>query len=626
MTEKITSIVPKKEAINPHESFESFLEDIRTEYGEEFVLTVIGISKDKYQEMTPFGVNYEKNIREFVRKYPSFSRKLKQDYEEGTGKAHRLIEKALAQNEYLDRAYEGKERKTTDLSLAEEKRVYYDPDGYPNLQVDPTFYKFYIEKVSSGIVKKSEILSQFSREFPEKANAYKIPLGNRERWDFKETKSERLSEIINEQGVETLASTIDCNGIKVETVVFNQPSSSERRVRVYRGVVSADQTILRQSPYGARGLIEYRDPSPESSHNYITSTIQEVPNIEEEINEMARNPSMEVILRYAEKMRKYFQENNMSKELEYLEATIIKFSEAVMEGTSLEAMLALEQVSGGMYTAQYLMAPFVSATPNLGEAWTYGRGGVIVYDIPESELKNLSTRSECMINGVVDEKYISMFIFNNPNISDAKQIENALQSSANTQLYAREEIDEVGSNIKKRREAQEEINNPENRKIAIRILIENYINKYPIANLNVEDFLSDLNNIDYSDTKAAQREFQNIEQKISQKYLEYIYEISTIFDISPNIIKKQTEYEDANLKNIVTNFFERFKNKEEFVNDILSETLPELKIDFKMVVEKSIKNKTNINIEIYSIIAEYCKSNQVSVPKRIEDIFGGYEK
>jgi len=316
----------------------------------------------------------------------------------------------------------------------------------------------------------------------------------------------------------------------------------------------------------------------------------------------------------------------MSKELEYLEATLIKFSEAVLEGTSLEAMLALEQVSGGMYTAQYLMAPFVSATPNLGEAWTYGRGGVIVYDIPETELKNLSTRSECMISGIVDEKYISMFIFNNPNISDSKQIENALQSSANTQLYAREEIDEVGSNIKKRREAQEEKNNPENRKIAIRVLIENYINKYPIANLKVEEFLSDLNNIDYSDTKNVQREYQNIEQKISQKYLEYIYEISLIFDISPNIIKKQTEYEDANLKNIVTNFFERFKNKEEYVNDILGETLPELKIDFKMVVEKSIKNKTNINIEIYSIIREYCKSNQVSVPKRIEDIFGGYEK
>lgn len=135
-----------------------------------------------------------------------------------------------------------------------------------------------------------------------------------------------------------------------------------------------------------------------------------------------------------------------------------------------------------------------------------------------------------------------------------------------------------------------------------------------------------LNNIDYSDTKNVQREYQNIEQKISQKYLEYIYEISLIFDISPNIIKKQTEYEDANLKNIVTNFFERFKNKEEYVNDSLGETLPELKIDFKMVVEKSIKNKTNINIEIYSIIREYCKSNQVSVPKRIEDIFGGYEK
>jgi hypothetical protein len=632
MTEKLTSN-PKIHfdgEIKPHENFENisreekfheFKEELRNEYGEEFVLTVIGFSKEKYQEITPFGVNYEKNIREFVKTYPYYSNELKQVYEKATGKPHKLIEKALAQNEYLSRIYPDNQIKKTDETIPEEKRVYYDPDGYPNLQIDPTFYKFVTEKQSAGITSKQEILLLFSKEFPEKSQGYKVSLPNSERWEIKGNKSERLAEIITEQGVEVVSKTIDCNGVPVETLVFNSEPTSEKMVRVYRGVVSADQTILRQLPYAARGAIEVSDPNPDSRNNFLISTISEVPDVADLVNEIAKNPSMEMLLKYAEIMRAYFKEHNLTTDLEYLENTLSKFAQGIIEGTSLEAMLSLEQVSGGMYTAQYLLAPYLSATPKFEEAWTYGRGGVIVYDIPESELKSLSSRSECMMNGIIDEKYIKMFVFNSSRVSNSSEVETAISAQLEGDVYSKEELDEVGDRVLSTRISKENEKLSENLNISVRLLLENYANKFPLAQINSQEFLGEIENIDLNDTTSALKSFNEIKDKISQRYIEFILNISEVLEISPNIIKRELERE-TNLEYVVSNFFRRFETKKDVLNDRLSDYLPELKIDFDLLVQTAIKNKSSINSEIYLIIKNYCEENQLEIPQALENSYG----
>ena len=609
------------ERASKESSFREFEKEMRTEYGEEFAFTVIGFSKEKYQETTPFGVNYEKNVREFVKKFPGFAIKLKDDYEKGIGKPHKVLEKALAQNSYLTQEYKDKPIIITDLDLPEARRVYYDPDGYPNLQLDPTFYSFIKDKQDEGIYSKQEVLSLFSSTYPEKTSGYKVLLTNRDKWEQKGTKSEILAEIINEQGIETFSKTLECNGVPVETIIFKKDPTAEKMVRVYRGVVSADQTILRQMPYAARGKIEIRDSNQEQSHNYRTSVIQEVEGVEEDVARIAKSPSMSSILTYADKMRVYFKENNMSAELAHLEKSLIKFSQGVMEGYSLENMLSIEQVSGGMYTAQYLMAPYISATPNIGEAWTYGRGGVIVYDVPEAEIKNLSTSSECMISGILDEKYLSMFVFQNSRISDTSQIENALNAELTNPVYSREEINLVGERIHETRLNAEKDREPENKKVAIRILTESSAKKYSLANIDFTEFIPELEQINYQEPEIISQKYLEISNKINQKYIDFMISNSYLFEISSQRFEANLRGEGGNISTLIDRFFDRFENSKERLNERLDSYLPELKVDFAVVVQEAMKNKTSLNEEIYKQITHYCKNNQREVPKELIDIY-----
>lgn len=621
-TKPKTSTKPTSERAVDKESFREFKRELQTEYGEEFIFSVIGFSTEKYQETTPFGVNYEKNIRDFARKFPSFSKKLKDDYERAKGKPHRIIEKALAQNEYLEKTYKDTKKKSTDLTIPIERRVYYDPDGYPNLQIDPSFYQFVVEKQTAGVSSKQEILSLFAKEFPEKASGYKVALPNSEKWELKGSGSERLAEIITEQGIEAFSKTIDCNGAKLETIIFPTEPSKEKTVRIYRGVVTADQTILRQLPYAARGRIEFTEQNETNRQTYA-SKIQEVPGISDLVSEIAKNPSMESIGEYAQKMRQYFLEKNMSAELRHLDETLNKFALGILKGYSLENMLAIEQRSGGMYTAQYLLAPFVSATPNFEEAWNYGRGGVIVYDIPETELTGISSNSECMMNGVIDEKYIRMLVHHSSDVSivTVKDVEAQIQKNIAGEIYQKNELDEVGRRNAERRELREKENSPQNKKIAMEILLRTHAGKYPYAELNPDEFLSLLDQIDFNNPSVSIKEFNQIKAKVNEKYIAYMLQVSPIFEISTDVIKRELDREEADQDQIIKRFFERFDSKQNSMEERLSEHLPDLQIDFNSVVEEAIKYKSSINTEIYRRIKAHCDQKGINIPEYLKSYY-----
>jgi hypothetical protein len=610
--------LPEKSEKSNSEKYKQFQSELKTKYGEEFVFTAMGFSQEKYQEITPFGVNYEKNIRDFVKKFPNFSEKLKNKYQESTGKSHILIEKALAQNEYLKTIYKNKPINQTDLTLPLEKRVYYDSDGYPNLKIDPHFYDFVENKKSLGISSSTEILDLFSAEFPEKSSGYKVILKNSDKWEQKATKSEKLSELINEQGIQTVPKTIEINGQKLETIVFPQQPDNEKKVRVYRGVVSADQTILRQLPYAARGKIELIDSEAENQRGLLNSVVSEVPGIEETVNEMAKNPSMDNLQKYANQMRIYFLKNNMSKELEYLDQKILTFSKEILNGTSLEALLSVEQTSGGMYTAEYLIAPYVSATPKIGEALSYGRGGVIVYDIPETELKNLSSNNECMVNGVIDSKYIKMFIYP-PKTLSAPEVEEGINKNIEGNIYSLPELDSLGSKIKETREINENKNLSENLKIAATILVNQEVSKFDLISLDSKKYLAELENYNFTDYENSRNSLLIITEKINDEYFNYLSNYSSVYEIAQPLLQEITQQSGDLKSKTLESLFKRIQVKKELLQKRLAESLPEMQIDYSVIVNQAQKNGTTLNQEIYSKIKSYCDDKNISIPQILED-------
>lgn len=453
--EKVSSI--SFESQDKENQLSKFKKELETEYGKEFVQNVFGVSEEGVLEITPFGVNYEVCIREFVRSNPTETQRISDAYSKShDGRPHVLIEKALAQIEYINSA--NLQDKKTNFELSPESRVYYDRDGYPNISLDPEFYELSLSLKSAGVSSSKEIFDQFSKSYPYKSSFYKIGLQNKERWKI-EGKNVQLSEHLNEIGIETMPIVLDCDGAEVSAVIFpKKPQGPEKLIRVYRGVTSATPDIVRQLPYAARGEIEFTQEG-----NYQLSVIKEIPNIEEEVTEIANNPSMKSLLAYYHKVYDLLPEE--SKEI--LDKKMKGYAKDVIDGFSLSHSLSMEQVSGGMYSAEFLTSPFVSATPKIDEAWRYGRAGVIVYEVPESMVSNLSSRYECMLHGTIPPEYISMFVHNRSNFSLKTDIlERSIDTSLGTRVYSNSELDSLGSKILERRLAQEDAIKEENLRLA----------------------------------------------------------------------------------------------------------------------------------------------------------------
>jgi hypothetical protein len=327
---------------------------------------------------------------------------------------------------------------------------------------------------------------------------------------------------------------------------------------------------------------------------------------------------MSNLQKYADQMRIYFLKNNMSKELEYLDQKILTFSKEILNGTSLEALLSVEQTSGGMYTAEYLIAPYVSATPKIEEALSYGRGGVIVYDIPETELKSLSSNNECMVNGVIDSKYIKMFVYP-PKTLSAPEVEEGINKNIEVNIYSLPELDSLGSKIKETREINENKNLSENLKIAATILVNQEVSKFDLISLDSKKYLAELENYNFTDYENSRNSLLIITEKINDEYFNYLSNYSSVYEIAQPLLQEITQQSGDLKSKTLESLFKRIQVKKELLQKRLAESLPEMQIDYSAIVNQAQKNGTTLNQEIYSKIKSYCDDKNISIPQILAD-------
>ncbi len=254
-----------------------------------------------------------------------------------------------------------------------------------------------------------------------------------EYWTAKE-----LSDAFLKEGLKTRVVSVEDGGQFPEIIIFNKNERSpEKMVRIYRGINHMDASVLEQIPYAMR---------TESG----TKTPKILEGVKLEIDNLANNPTYENLLAYYNKVRPSL----LPHEADHLDVDLKKIEDRVLSGFSVRSEIKDRQTEHNGGWAEHGISPYISASLDMYVASGYGTGGLIVMDIPISQIAFLRTHSdEVGIKGVLDKRYVTAVL---PRKFDP---ENKIKKS-NIDLYkAMERLNEVapvasvyGNELKKERD------------------------------------------------------------------------------------------------------------------------------------------------------------------------------
>lgn len=243
-----------------------------------------------------------------------------------------------------------------------------------------------------------------------------------------------LLEVFEQAGIESRTIKIENGGEFSEVIILQKKEIlTDKMVRIYRGINHLDSSVLEQIPYAMR---------TENATGKPTA----LDNVKKEVDNLAKNPTYENLLVYVDKVRQYLstdETNRMVQELSEVEKNILK-------GYSTRKELIYQQYKHNGGWGDRGIAPYISASFDPYEAATYGREGLIVIDIPLSEIDYL--RADCTeisIKGTLNKKYITAIFprkrdyANNDKEKINQQIRQAIQKvyeSARVPLYDNDEI------------------------------------------------------------------------------------------------------------------------------------------------------------------------------------------
>lgn len=202
----------------------------------------------------------------------------------------------------------------------------------------------------------------------------------------------KLSDILEKAGIESEVLKVENGGEFSEVILLNKKETpKEKVVRLYRGVNHMDSSILEQIPYAMRAENSTGKP-----------TILE--NVRQEVEELAKNPTYKNLLAYVNKVRS----NLTQKETRRLEQDFIRIEDGILKGYSTRKELLYKQIEHGGGWGDSGITPYISTSIDPYEAVGYGKAGLIVMDVPLSEIEDFkSDAKEVNIKGTLNKKYIT---------------------------------------------------------------------------------------------------------------------------------------------------------------------------------------------------------------------------
>lgn len=205
----------------------------------------------------------------------------------------------------------------------------------------------------------------------------------------------RLSEIFKKAGLESRIVKIENGGEFSEAIIFDKKEASpEKMVRLYRGVNHLDASVLEQIPYAMR---------TESGTGKPTA----LESVRQEVDTLAKNPTYENLLAYTDKVRQYLS----PKEVRRLDEDLARIEDGILRGYSTRTELVMKQIEHSGGWGESGISPYISTSFDPHEAASYGNKGLIIMDVPLSQIEGFGIgATEAKIKGTLDKKYITAIL------------------------------------------------------------------------------------------------------------------------------------------------------------------------------------------------------------------------
>lgn len=302
-----------------------------------------------------------------------------------------LSKREIEENKYRDEAFGGKwDGRTTQMS-DRANEFYFDHRGMGKSSVPSQADKILAERFPEYAQSKEE--TEMKVVEVEKTTEQAKPIQTLREGGGESSRG--LQEVFRQANIETKKLSIEGDTEFPEAIILEkQEVPREKLVRIFRGINHLDSSLLEQVPYAMR----------KESGTGKPVNLEEVRG---EVETLAKNPTYENLLAYSEKVRPYLS----SEEVARLDDDVTSVEEEILEGTSTRKSLLYKQIGHNGGWGDSGATPYISASFDPYEAVGYGNEGLMVLDVPLSEVEDFSPDGkEVGIKGALDKKYITAVI------------------------------------------------------------------------------------------------------------------------------------------------------------------------------------------------------------------------
>jgi len=322
-------------------------------------------------------------------------KELEKEWETKNGPMERLMTEAEIEGtrswEILNgRKWDGRTTQMTEAA----SEFFFDHRGMGKSSVPGRAEKILAERFPE-YAKKEEQPAEAKPKIEEKITANEIPKSRQETEKPKEVNAHKLSEVFEKAGVESRVVKIENGGEFSEIIILDKKEiPTEKMARLYRGINHLDSSVLEQIPYAMR--TENGSGKP--------TTLE---SVRQEVDTLAKNPTYENLLAYADKVRS----NLSTEEVRRMDDDLARMENGILEGNSTRKELIYKQIEHGGGWGDSGITPYISASFSPYEAAGYGNEGLVVIDIPLSEIEDFrADGTEVNIKGALDKKYITAIL------------------------------------------------------------------------------------------------------------------------------------------------------------------------------------------------------------------------
>lgn len=215
--------------------------------------------------------------------------------------------------------------------------------------------------------------------------------------------SEKLLGLFERNGIHGRIVELVTEGRFPRAVIAEKPSEdpgkTEGVIRLYRGVAHLDENILNQVPYALRtweGGIDLE------GHVSILEHAREI------VEDLAAHPTAEKLYAYVDTV----WPDLTDEEIRRFDAELKEIEDGVLDlKISLRwAIMFTQYGHGSAAFADTGITPYMPAALEPDEALGYAREGMLVLDMPMSQVEFPGTTGEVHIKGVLKPKYISAIL------------------------------------------------------------------------------------------------------------------------------------------------------------------------------------------------------------------------